>query len=53
MNARNKLNVAYLNGAVIVAGILGLLTQSWAIFGVVLIGLLIGNVLSGAIRSKR
>lgn len=53
MNARNKLNIAYLNGAVIVAGIAGLLTQSWAIFGVVLVGLLIGNVITGAIRPKR
>jgi hypothetical protein len=53
MNARNKLNVAYVNGSLFFAGIIGLLTQSWVIFGVALVALLIVNLCSGDIRPKR
>ena len=52
MGARQKLNQAHVNGALIVAGILGLVTSSWTVFfiaGAVLIGL---AVHSGGIRSK-
>ncbi len=37
MNARHKLNAAYVNGTLLVAGTLGLVTQSWALFGVALV----------------
>lgn len=53
VNARNKLNVAYVNGAVLIAGIVGLLTQLAMVFGVVLIGLLIAHYFTGGIRPKR
>jgi hypothetical protein len=52
MNARSKLNCAYFNGSVIIAGIIGLLIQSWPIFIVALIVLVVGNVLSGEIRPR-
>ena len=41
MGARQKLNHAHVNGALIAAGVLGLVTGSWTIFivaGAVLIG---------------
>lgn len=50
MGARNKLNVAYFNGAVIVAAFLGLAVQSWPVFFGALIVLLIGNLIGGGIR---
>jgi hypothetical protein len=52
MNARNKLNVAYFNGSVFVAGLLGLVIQSWPIFIASLITLVVGNLCSGGIRPK-
>jgi hypothetical protein len=36
LGAKQKLNGAVLNGAVIFAGLAGLLTGSWAVFAVVL-----------------
>lgn len=53
MNARNKLNIAYINGSLVFAVVIGLLMQSWVIFGVAMVGLLVGNVLMGDIRPKR
>jgi hypothetical protein len=50
MNARNKLNIAYLNGSLIVAAVLGLILHSWPIFVIALVVLVIANVLSGGIR---
>jgi len=32
MNARHKLNVAYVNGAVIAGAVVGLIAQSWLAF---------------------
>lgn len=48
--AKHKLNGAYLNGALILAGIAGLLCESFTVFLVVLVGLLISSILSGEIR---
>ena len=31
-NARTKLNLAYLNGCLLVSAVFGWLTQSWAVF---------------------
>lgn len=50
MNARKKLNVAYFNGCVIAAGMIGLTFGSWLIFLLALIVLMIGNLNSGGIR---
>jgi type IV secretory pathway TrbD component len=50
MGARRKLNQAYFNGSLIIAGVLGLITQSWVIFSLVLIGVLGLNVASRNIR---
>lgn len=52
MNSRNKLNIAYFNGSVALAGLVGLLVDSWSIFAVALVVLVIGNVFTGDIRPK-
>jgi hypothetical protein len=53
MNARTKLNVAYLNGSLILAAAAGSLTDSWAI-GVLTWGVLLGGGLAtGEIRPRR
>ncbi len=38
MNARGKLNVAYVNGAIVLAAVAGVLSQSWIVFIVFLVG---------------
>jgi hypothetical protein len=53
MNARNKLNVAYFNGCLLVAGLLGLALRSLTIFVMALIALTIGNLCGGGIRPTR
>ena len=53
MSARGKLNSAHVNGALLVAGLIGGLTGSWTIFGLALGGLLLTKVLGGDIRSPR
>jgi hypothetical protein len=53
MGARNKLNVAHMNGILIVAGLAGLLTGSWLVFAVGFVILVILGVHSGGIRPKR
>jgi hypothetical protein len=50
MSARTKLNVAFLNGSVIAAAVIGLLFQSWALFILILVVLVIGNLVAGEIR---
>jgi hypothetical protein len=50
MRARQKLNQAYFNGSLVIAGILGLATQSWAVFSLVLVGMLGLNVAARNIR---
>jgi hypothetical protein len=53
MNARQKLNLAYVNGAVVMAGVVGMLAKSWAVFWVSLVVVVIVHVGSGGIRPKR
>jgi hypothetical protein len=53
MGARSKLNGAYLNGALLIAGLVGGVTGSWALFGVALAGLLVSDIVSGSIRLGR
>lgn len=53
MSAREKLNVAYLNGCLIAAAVFGVLLQSWIAF---LIALIVGVVCAlhaGDIRPTR
>jgi hypothetical protein len=50
MGARKKLNAAYLNGALLLAGTAGILSGSWTVFAVALSGVVITSIISGAIR---
>ncbi len=50
MGARQKLNVAYVNGGLLVAAILGVASQSWAVFLASLAVLIGGSVYLGEIR---
>ena len=53
MSARKKLNSAYVAGSLVLAGAVGLMTQSWTVFLVLLILLLIANLYEGNIRPKK
>ena len=53
MGARHKLNEAFVNGALIVAAIVGLLAESWLVFGLVFGGLFVLKLYSGDIRPHR
>jgi hypothetical protein len=53
MGARQKLNSGHVNGALLVAGLIGGLTGSWAIFGLALAGLVVTKILGGDIRLSR
>ena len=50
MTARHKLNGASINGALIVAGLVGLFRQSPAIFVIALVALVATSVISREIR---
>ena len=52
MTARHKLNVAYVAGALIVAGFLGAATQSPVVFVVALTALVALALISGDIRTE-
>jgi hypothetical protein len=53
MSARQKLNLAYFHGALILAALIGMAAQSWAIFWVALIVLTAGGCYAGEIRFRR
>ena len=50
LGARQKLNSAYVHGALIVAGVIGLLVQSGTVFIVVALVVLATSLYSGDIR---
>jgi ABC-type bacteriocin/lantibiotic exporter with double-glycine peptidase domain len=50
MGARQKLNSAHINGALVFAAIVGLWWQSWWLFFVVLVLMLVLAFKSGGIR---
>jgi hypothetical protein len=52
MNARGKLNVAYLNGSAVLAVIAGVLTNSGIVFGVILVGGVLLSLALGNIRTS-
>ena len=53
MSARTKLNGAYFIGCVVLAAIVGGLTQSWAVFFIALVVLILGSLMAGDIRPGR
>lgn len=53
MGARNKLNQAYFNGALVCGAIVGLLFESWLGFTLVFVGCLAGSYYGGEIRTDR
>jgi hypothetical protein len=50
--ARHKLNVAYFNGAVIIAALIGMIAGSWAVFWIALAVLFVGGIYAGYIRPQ-
>lgn len=52
MGARQKINQAYVNGALCIAGIIGIATESWWVFLGALAVLLALDVMAGSIRLK-
>lgn len=50
MSARHKLNSAYLQGAALVSGFIGLLTQSFGVFIVCFVVLAAMSLYDGSIR---
>jgi len=53
MGARAKLNAAYFNGALLLAGIVAAVFESWILFAVLTVALMIGALAGGDIRLKR
>jgi hypothetical protein len=52
MGARAKLNIAYLNGCLVSAGAVGMLTGSWPAFWTVLLATLLASTFGGGIRMR-
>ncbi len=52
MGARNKLNVAYLNGAVVIGGIAGLLSDSFPVFIFTTVAMVAVALHDGGIRTR-
>ena len=50
MNARGKLNVAYINGAIVLAIVAGVLTNSGVVFLAFLVGGVLASLYLGNIR---
>jgi len=53
MRTRTTLNIAFFNGSMLLAAVFGGLTQSWPVFGIALVALFIGNLLTREIRPGR
>jgi hypothetical protein len=53
MSARQKINVAYIQGGLIVAAVVGALAQSWVIFAITAATLIGLSLLGGEIRPRR
>ena len=52
MNARNKLNVADINGCLVLAALVGMMAESWAVFVLAFAALVAGGIASGDIRIR-
>jgi 1,4-dihydroxy-2-naphthoate octaprenyltransferase len=53
MSARHKLNRAFVNGSLLLAGVAGALTGSWLVFGLALAALVTANLYTGDIRPDK
>lgn len=54
MNARRKLNIANINGALLIGAVIGAITGSWTVFLLTLAAIVVSEVYLGDIRpSKR
>jgi hypothetical protein len=53
MGVRQKLNQAFFNGSLFLAGVAGVVSESWWFFVVVLLALLALNLGTGEIRPTR
>ncbi len=52
LSARHKLNVAFVNGALIVAGVVGMAFRSWLVFLIVAVVLVVGAIYAGDVRQR-
>lgn len=52
MGARQKLNQAHLNGALVIAAVVGIATQSWAVFWIAALIAAGSSLHSGDIRLR-
>ena len=52
MGARAKLNQAHFNGALVISGIIAAVFESWTLFAVLTVALMIGALAGGDIRLK-
>jgi hypothetical protein len=50
MGAKQKLNSAHLSGALVIAGLIGLASESWLVFLVALTGVIVTDLVAGDIR---
>ena len=50
MGAREKLNQAYVNGAIVVAAVVGFVGQSWTMFWIAVAYATASNIYGGGIR---
>ncbi len=53
MSARQKLNQAFLNGALLIAGLIGIATESWLAFAGFAIGFILLGLHAGDIRPRK
>lgn len=53
MGARQKLNQAHLNGALVIAAVVGIATQSWTVFWIAALIAAGSSLHSGDIRLQR
>jgi|GEM_PF-176857 hypothetical protein len=51
MSARQKLNQAYINGALLLAGVIGASTESWTVFITLTVILVVLSIHGGDIRT--
>lgn len=52
MNARNKLNVAAINGCLAIAALVGAMAESGAVFLLAFAALIAGGIAGGDIRAR-
>ena len=53
VSARTKLNVAFINGAVLLAAVVGVIMASWSVFFIALVVFVMVSIFAGEIRPSR